>query len=116
MQIKSLFVGKLQHQTVMVTRNDYSENAFFSEISAIGCCKARQSQERYFASNAAFKASKYGRTFVNFVGEAKLATVMVTRNHYAPIIILESKVHEKVVLFFKKNLQTVIITWIVYKP
>jgi len=46
---------------------------FFSEISAIGCCKARQSQERYFASNAAFKASKYGRTFVNFVGEAKLA-------------------------------------------
>ena len=73
MQIKSLFVGKLQHQTVMVTRNDYSENVFFSEISAIGCCKARQSQERYFASNAAFKASKYGRTFVNFVGEAKLA-------------------------------------------
>ena len=39
MQIKSLFVGKLQHQTVMVTRNDYSENAFFRKFLRLDVVK-----------------------------------------------------------------------------
>ena len=73
MQIKSLFVGKLQHQTVMVTRNDYSENAFFRKFLRLDVVKRDNLRKDTLLLTLNSKASKYGRTFVNFVGEAKLA-------------------------------------------